>query len=156
MEEELLRRFSERFGEEESKKMAEAIEFASRVHCNQRRDDGTPFVTHPLTVASYLLDMGMDAPTVIAGVLHDTVEDGDNVQIADIEKMFGKEVAFLVDGVTKLTISGKQTYVTKKQEQTENLRKLFLAIAEDVRVVIIKLADRLHNMRTIDVCSPAK
>ena len=156
MEEELLRRFTERFGEEESKKMAEAIEFASRVHCNQRRDDGTPFVTHPLTVASYLLDMGMDAPTVIAGVLHDTVEDGDNVQIADIEKMFGKEVAFLVDGVTKLTISGKQTYVTKKQEQTENLRKLFLAIAEDVRVVIIKLADRLHNMRTIDVCSPAK
>ena len=156
MEEELLKHFRERFGEEASSKMAEAIEFASRVHCNQRRDDGTPFITHPLTVASYLLDMGMDAPTVIAGVLHDTVEDGDNVQIEDIQKMFGKEIAFLVDGVTKLTISGKQTYVTKKQEQTENLRKLFLAIAEDVRVVIIKLADRLHNMRTIDVCSPAK
>lgn len=156
MEEELLKRFRERFGEEASLKMAEAIEFASRVHCNQRRDDDTPFVMHPLTVASYLLDMGMDAPTVIAGVLHDTVEDGDNVQAADIERMFGKEIAFLVDGVTKLTISGKQTYVTKKQEQTENLRKLFLAIAEDVRVVIIKLADRLHNMRTIDVCTQAK
>ena len=156
MEEELLSRFRERFGEEASEKMAEAIAFASRVHCNQRRDDDTPFITHPLTVASYLLDMGMDAPTVIAGVLHDTVEDGDNVQNADIERMFGKEVAFLVDGVTKLTISGKQTYVTKKQEQTENLRKLFLAIAEDVRVVIIKLADRLHNMRTIDVCTQAK
>ena len=156
MEEELLKRFRERFGEEASLKMAEAIEFASRVHCNQRRDDDTPFVMHPLTVASYLLDMGMDAPTVIAGVLHDTVEDGDNVQVADIERMFGKEIAFLVDGVTKLTISGKQTYVTKKQEQTENLRKLFLAIAEDVRVVIIKLADRLHNMRTIDVCTQAK
>lgn len=156
MEEELLKRFRERFGEEASHTMAEAIDFASRVHCNQRRDDNTPFITHPLTVASYLLDMGMDAPTVIAGVLHDTVEDGDNVQIEDIERMFGKEVAFLVDGVTKLTISGKQTYVTKKQEQTENLRKLFLAIAEDVRVVIIKLADRLHNMRTIDVCTQAK
>ena len=156
MEEELLKRFRERFGEEASLKMAEAIEFASRVHCNQRRDDDTPFVMHPLTVASYLLDMGMDAPTVIAGVLHDTVEDGDNVQVADIERMFGKEIAFLVDGVTKLTISGKQTYVTKKQEQTENLRKLFLAIAEDVRVVIIKLADRLHNMRTIDVGTQAK
>lgn len=156
MEERLIAMFRERFGEEQAGKMAEAVSFASRVHCNQKRDDGTPFVTHPLTVASYLLDMGMDAPTVIAGVLHDTVEDGDNVQITDIEKMFGKEVAFLVDGVTKLTKSGKQTYVTKKQEQTENLRKLFLAIAEDVRVVIIKLADRLHNMRTIDVCTPAK
>ena len=156
MEEELLNQFKERFGEEQAAIMEQAISFASRVHCNQRRDDGTPFVTHPLTVASYLLDMGMDAPTVIAGVLHDTVEDGDNVQIGDIETMFGHEVAFLVDGVTKLTKSGKQTYVTKKQEQTENLRKLFLAIAEDVRVVIIKLADRLHNMRTIDVCSPQK
>jgi len=156
MEEELLNQFKKRFGEEQAAIMEQAISFASRVHCNQRRDDGTPFVTHPLTVASYLLDMGMDAPTVIAGVLHDTVEDGDNVQIGDIETMFGHEVAFLVDGVTKLTKSGKQTYVTKKQEQTENLRKLFLAIAEDVRVVIIKLADRLHNMRTIDVCSPQK
>ncbi len=156
MEEELKNQFRGRFGDEQAAIMEQAISFASRVHCNQRRDDGTPFVTHPLTVASYLLDMGMDAPTVIAGVLHDTVEDGDNVQIGDIETMFGHEVAFLVDGVTKLTKSGKQTYVTKKQEQTENLRKLFLAIAEDVRVVIIKLADRLHNMRTIDVCSPQK
>ena len=156
MEEELLQRFRERFGDEQATVMEQAISFASRVHCNQRRDDDTPFITHPLTVASYLLDMGMDAPTVIAGVLHDTVEDGDNVQIEDVSRMFGKEVAFLVDGVTKLTISGKQTYITKKQEQSENLRKLFLAIAEDVRVVIIKLADRLHNMRTIDVCSPGK
>lgn len=156
MEEELIKRFRERFGDEQAAEMSQAISFASRVHCNQHRDDGTPFITHPLTVASYLLDMGMDAPTVIAGVLHDTVEDGDNVQIEDIQRMFSKEIAFLVDGVTKLTISGKQTYVTKKQEQTENLRKLFLAIAEDVRVVIIKLADRLHNMRTIDVCTPAK
>ena len=156
MEERLIAQFAERFGEEAAKQMTEAVSFAARVHCNQKRDDGTPFLTHPLTVASYLLEMGMDAPTVIAGVLHDTVEDGDNVQIEDIQKMFGKEVAFLVDGVTKLTKSGKQTYVTKKQEQTENLRKLFLAIAEDVRVVIIKLADRLHNMRTIDVCSPQK
>ena len=118
MEERLIAKFTERFGPEQGKTLAEAVSFASRVHCNQKRDDGTPFVTHPLTVASYLLDMGMDAPTVIAGVLHDTVEDGDNVQITDIEKMFGKEVAFLVDGVTKLTKSGKQTYVTKKQEQT--------------------------------------
>ena len=100
--------------------------------------------------------MGMDAPTIIAGVLHDTVEDGDGISTADIEQRFGAEVARLVDGVTKLTKSGNQTYITKKQEQTENLRKLFLSIASDVRVVIIKLADRLHNMRTLAYCTAEK
>ncbi len=155
-EQELLQQYRARFGDEKAKTMADAFAFATRVHCNQRREGGEPFIVHPLTVSSYLLTMGMDAPTVMAGVLHDTVEDGDNILITDIETRFGKEVAFLVDGVTKLTKSGKQTYITKKQEQSENLRKLFLAIAEDVRVVIIKLADRLHNMRTLDCCAPAK
>ncbi len=152
----LLDGFRKKFGFEAGERMRAAIEFAERVHCNQRRDAGGPYVTHPLTVSQYLLEMGMDAPTVIAGVLHDTVEDGDNIQTADIETRFGKEVAFLVDGVTKLTKSGNQTYITKKQEQTENLRKLFLSIASDVRVVIIKLADRLHNMRTLAYCTPEK
>lgn len=156
LREKLLDGFRKRFGAEAGERMREAIDFAERVHCNQRRDAGDPFVTHPLTVADYLLGMGMDDATVIAGVLHDTVEDGDNIQIADIEQRFGKEVAFLVDGVTKLTKSGNQTYITKKQEQTENLRKLFLSIASDVRVVIIKLADRLHNMRTLAYCTPEK
>ena len=156
LQEKLLADFRKKFGIEQGEKMREAIEFAERVHCNQRRDAGGPYVTHPLTVSTYLLEMGMDAPTVIAGVLHDTVEDGDNIMSEDIARMFGAEVAKLVDGVTKLTKSGNQTYITKKQEQTENLRKLFLSIAEDVRVVIIKLADRLHNMRTLAYCTPEK
>ena len=156
MKELLLTEFRKKFGIEQGEKLREAIAFAERVHCNQRRDAGDPFVTHPLTVASYLLKMGMDAPTIIAGVLHDTVEDGDNITTQDLEQRFGKEVSRLVDGVTKLTKSGNQTYITKKQEQTENLRKLFLSMAEDVRVVIIKLADRLHNMRTLAYCTPEK
>lgn len=156
LEEQAKKRFRERFGEERADRYEEAIAFATAAHADQKREAGEPFVMHPITVSSYLLDMGMDAPTVMAGVLHDTVEDGESITVAEIEKRFGKDVAFLVDGVTKLTKSGKQTYVTRKQEQSENLRKLFLAIAEDVRVVIIKLADRLHNMRTIDVCSHSK
>lgn len=156
IKEKLLTGFRKKFGIEQGEKLREAIEFAERVHCNQRRDAGEPFVTHPLTVSTYLLEMGMDAPTIIAGVLHDTVEDGDNIKIEDIGERFGPEIMRLVDGVTKLTKSGNQTYITKKQEQTENLRKLFLSIAEDVRVVIIKLADRLHNMRTLAYCSSEK
>ena len=156
LKERLLADFRKKYGIEQGEKLREAIAFAERVHCNQRRDAGEPFVTHPLTVSSYLLAMGMDAPTIIAGVLHDTVEDGDGISTADIEQRFGAEVARLVDGVTKLTKSGNQTYITKKQEQTENLRKLFLSIASDVRVVIIKLADRLHNMRTLAYCTAEK
>ena len=156
LKEQLLDGFRKKFGIEQGEKLRKAVAFAERVHCNQRRDAGDPFVTHPLTVATYLLSMGMDAPTIIAGVLHDTVEDGDNITTEDIERLFGADVARLVDGVTKLTKSGNQTYITKKQEQTENLRKLFLSIASDVRVVIIKLADRLHNMRTLAYCTPEK
>ena len=136
--------------------MARALAFAEHVHAGQKRESGEPYIIHPVAVAGYLLDMGMDEATIIAGLLHDTVEDGDNVSLTDIEKQFGREVAKLVDGVTKLTRSGKQEYVTKKQEQSENLRKLFLAIADDVRVVIIKLNDRLHNMRTLEYCTPQK
>ena len=153
---ELVTSFRKKFGPELGESMRKAVDFAERVHCNQRRESGEPFFLHPLMVANSLLELGMDAPTVIAGVLHDTVEDGDGITIEDIEQRFGKEVAFLVDGVTKLTKSGNQTYITKKQEQTENLRKLFLSIASDVRVVIIKLADRLHNMRTLAYCTPEK
>lgn len=156
LEQQLTERFSDRFGAEKTVLLQRAIAFAEQVHRDQKRECGEPFVMHPLRVATHLLEMGMDAPTVLAGILHDTVEDGEDISVEYIEQTFGKDVAFLVDGVTKLTKSGKQTYVTKKQEQSENLRKLFLAIAEDVRVVIIKLADRLHNMRTIAVCSPSK
>ena len=136
--------------------MEEAVAFATAVHGEQKRESGEPYIVHPLAVAEYLLDMGMDAATVIAGVLHDTVEDGKDITVDDIAKRFSPEVAHLVDGVTKLTRSGQKEYVTKKQEQNENLTKLFLAIADDVRVVIIKLADRLHNMHTLEYCTREK
>ena len=154
--EELLQKFNAKFGPEKGKTMEEAVAFATAVHEGQKRESGEPYIIHPIAVAEYLLDMGMDAATVIAGVLHDTVEDGKGITLDEIAKRFSPEVAHLVDGVTKLTISGKKEYVTKKQEQNENLTKLFLAIADDVRVVIIKLADRLHNMHTLEYCTREK
>lgn len=152
----LLKRFIELYGAEQAEQMKAAIAFAADVHKEQKRESGEPYITHPIAVSVILMDMGMDPATVIAGILHDVVEDGESITVEDIQLRFGKDVAFLVDGVTKLTKSGKTMYITKKQEQSENLRKLFLAIAEDVRVVIIKLADRLHNMRTLEYCTPQK
>ena len=136
--------------------MEEAVAFATAVHEGQKRESGEPYIIHPIAVAEYLMDMGMDSATVIAGVLHDTVEDGRDISLDEISRRFSPEVAHLVDGVTKLTRSGQKEYVTKKQEQNENLTKLFLAIADDVRVVIIKLADRLHNMHTLEYCTREK
>ncbi|MCL2695124.1 MAG: bifunctional (p)ppGpp synthetase/guanosine-3',5'-bis(diphosphate) 3'-pyrophosphohydrolase [Clostridiales bacterium] len=153
---ELLLKFEFRFGEANLALLENALAFADRAHANQLRESDAPYIEHPVAVAAYLLEMGLDMATVVAALLHDTIEDGDDVTTELLEKEFGREVALLVDGVTKLTKSGKQTYITKKQEQSENLRKLFLAIAADVRVVIIKLADRLHNMRTLAFCAPAK
>ncbi|MDO4564109.1 MAG: bifunctional (p)ppGpp synthetase/guanosine-3',5'-bis(diphosphate) 3'-pyrophosphohydrolase [Clostridia bacterium] len=153
---ELTRKFIECYGQEQAQLAERAIAFASDAHKDQKRESGEPYIIHPKAVAATLMNMGMDSATVLAGLLHDVVEDGKNVTVEDIEAEFGADIAFLVDGVTKLTKSGKQTYITKKQEQTENLRKLFLAIAEDVRVVIIKLADRLHNMRTLEYCNTVK
>ncbi len=152
----LLQTFSERYTPEQTVLFERALVFATNAHRGQLRESGEPYIIHPVAVAQIVMDMGMDAESVTAALLHDAVEDCPGVTIADIESQFGGEVAMLVDGVTKLTISGKQTYITKKQEQSENLRKLFLAIAADVRVVIIKLADRLHNMRTIAYCNPGK
>ena len=154
--EELLQKFSAKFGPEKGKTMEEAVAFAAAVHEGQKRESGEPYIIHPIAVAEYLMDMGMDYATIIAGVLHDTVEDGRNVTLDEITRRFSAEVAHLVDGVTKLTRSGQKEYVTKKQEQNENLTKLFLAIADDVRVVIIKLADRLHNMHTLEYCTREK
>lgn len=153
---EILQKFRERYTPEQAELFEQALAFAEDAHHNQRRESGEPYIIHPIAVAGIVMDMGMDASSVTAAVLHDAVEDGVDVTIEDVQKAFGEEIAHLVDGVTKLTISGKQTYITKKQEQAENLRKLFLAIAADVRVVIIKLADRLHNMRTLAYCNPYK
>lgn len=152
----LFQKFAQKFSESECALLSDAISFAEIVHSTQKRESGEPYIIHPIAVGEFLLDMGMDSSSIIAGILHDTVEDGENIDITQIEQRFGKEVAHLVDGVTKLTKSGHQEYVTKKQEQSENLRKLFLAIADDVRVVIIKLADRLHNMRTLEYCTRSK
>lgn len=153
---ELIQEFSKKYSPEQTEVFRRAVDFAYQTHATQLRESGEPYVVHPLEVSRLVMDMGMDASSVTAAVLHDAVEDGDNITVADIEAKFGAEIAKLVDGVTKLTKSGQQTYITKKQEQSENLRKLFLAIAADVRVVIIKLADRLHNMRTLAYCNPYK
>ena len=152
----LIQKFKSKYPESDYCLLLKAIAFAEEVHAVQKRESGEPYIIHPIAVAEFLLDMGMDAPSVIAGVLHDTVEDGKDIELPLIEERFGKDIASLVDGVTKLTKSGRQEYITKKQEQSENLRKLFLAIADDVRVVIIKLADRYHNMHTLEYCMRAK
>ena len=122
-----------------------AYDFAKEKHAAQQRESGEPFFTHPAEVASILIDYHFDCTTIIAALLHDVVEDT-NTSDSDISKLFGEEVATLVDGVTKLSKIPTQTEHTK---QAENFRKLVLAISKDIRVLIIKLADRLHNMRTL-------
>lgn len=122
-----------------------AYDVAERAHENQLRVSGEPYFSHPIEVAFILVDLGMDTDSVCAGLLHDVVEDT-TISLDQVKKMFGAEVACLVDGVTKL---GKVPLTTKEEQQAENVRKMLLAMAEDVRVIIIKLADRLHNMRTM-------
>ena len=130
-----------------------AYNLAKKAHGEQKRKSGEPYIIHPLWVAIILADLEMDKETIIAALLHDVVED---TQIGEdyIKEEFGEEVALLVDGVTKL---GRVSYSADKLElQAENLRKMFLAMAKDIRVIIIKLADRLHNMRTLQFMTPAK
>jgi len=130
-----------------------AYDFADKAHAGQMRKSGTPFITHPLEVAHILCELNMDSATIQAALLHDAVEDNDDITIADAEKEFGEEVAGLVDGVTKL---GKVSYNTRTEQQSDSMRKMVIAMAKDVRVILIKLADRLHNMRTLDALPQEK
>jgi GTP pyrophosphokinase len=136
----------------DASRIRDAWQFAIEAHASQRRASGEPYVSHPLAVARLLADMGLDPETIQAALLHDIPEDTE-YSLPDIEERFGPSVAQLVDGVTKLSKFGART---PDEQQAENIRKMFLAMAEDVRVVLIKLADRLHNMRTIAALSVAK
>ncbi len=129
----------------DSAKIMEAYHMAQAAHAGQVRDSGEPYINHPLAVADILAGLQMDDTTIIAGLLHDVVEDT-KYTMADIEEKFGHETVVLVDGVTKLS---KLEFRSRQEHQAENLRKMFLAMANDIRIILIKLADRLHNMRTI-------
>ena len=126
--------------------------FSNEAHGSQRRIEGSPYIEHPLAVASILADMKLDVATIAAGLLHDTIEDT-KTTVKDIKDLFGKEIAFLVEGLTKLS---KMEFMTKEEAQAENFRKMLLAMSEDLRVILIKFADRLHNMRTLQHLSENK
>ena len=129
-----------------------AYEMARLAHTGQFRRDGSPYVTHCIAAADISVDIGLDEDSIIAALLHDVIEDT-SLTHEDIARQFGLAVANIVEGVTKLT---RVQYTSKEDEQAENLRKMLMAMAKDIRVILIKIADRLHNMRTMAYQSPEK
>src|SRR5215813_4976832 len=129
-----------------------AYDYSQKHHAGQTRASGEPYLVHPLEVALVLAEMKMDPVSVAAGLLHDSVEDT-SVTVVDIRKEFGEQVAHIVEGVTKIS---QIDFATKEEQQAENLRKMMLAMVDDIRVVLIKLADRLHNMRTLEHLQPER
>lgn len=145
----VLIKINQIYSESDKDLLSKAYHYAEQMHQNQKRASGEPYFTHPCAVAEILIDLGLDAPTVAAAFLHDVIEDTSATD-DDILKLFGKEILTLVDGVTKLD---KIHYKSHEEEDAENFRKIFVAMANDVRVIIIKLADRLHNMRSLNFLS---
>ncbi len=142
----------EQGGEYDYELIKKAYEFCVLHHAGQKRLSKEDYYIHPLRVAEIIVTLGMDSSAIAAALLHDVVEDTD-VTLEDLRKEFGSEIALLVDGVTKI---GKLSFNSKEQQQAETLRKMLIAMGKDIRVIIIKLADRLHNMRTLDAMSPQK
>ena len=129
-----------------------AYEFSLHHHQGQKRASGEPYLVHPLEVASVLADMRLDTTAIAAGLLHDSIEDTD-VTVDDIRNEFGEQVAHIVEGVTKIS---KIEFASREEAQAESVRKMVLAMVDDIRVVMIKLADRLHNMRTLEHLKPER
>ena len=151
--EELIGRIRKYHPDDDMSMVQRAYEYAEKAHANQVRKSGDPYFCHPVAVAVILTDLMLDATTIAAGLLHDCVEDVEGCTLDGIRQMFGDEVALLVDGVTKLS---QLNFANREEAQAETLRKMFLAMAKDIRVVLIKLADRLHNMRTLKYQKPER
>jgi GTP pyrophosphokinase len=148
----LVSRIETYLPDEQVTKVVEAYEFGARAHEGQKRHSGEPYITHPVAVATILADLHLDSPTIIAALLHDVIEDTGTGK-GEISTLFGEEVANIVDGVSKLD---QLRFSNREEAQAESFRKMVLAMAEDIRVILVKLADRTHNMLTLGVLPPAK
>ena len=152
MEDKLEARFQEleeklkNLTQEDRARVRDAFDYARSHHEGQLRKDGSPYITHPLEVAHLVAELGLDADSIMAALLHDTIEDTDATH-EEVAKRFSETVADLVEGVTKLT---KVKYTSTEEKQMENLRKMLMAMAQDVRVILIKICDRVHNIRTLE------